>query len=98
TRLVEQALHANTDLRASLARLEQARAITRQSKLDLFPTVTAQGDYAHTRSSAAAGVIDEAKRSPALAPGASPGATRDQRDGNVASASADAFWELDLFG
>ena len=82
TKLVERALAANTDLRVGVARLDQARAITRQSRLDLLPTVTTQAGYDKSRSSA-----DQA-----------PGAPRDQRDANMYSGSVDAFWELDLFG
>ena len=82
TRLVEQALAANTDLRVAVARVDRARAITRQSRLDLFPTVAAEAGYAKSRASA-----DQA-----------PGVPREQRDSELGSVSADAFWELDLFG
>lgn len=82
TRLVEQALSANTDLRVAMARLDRARAITRQSRLDLFPTVTTEAGYSTTRSSA-----DQA-----------PGVPRAQRDQDLGRIGVDAFWELDLFG
>jgi outer membrane protein, multidrug efflux system len=82
TRLVDDALKANTDLRVALARLDQARAATRQTRLDLLPQVTAQAGYAKSRSSA-----DQA-----------PGVPRSERDAGLNSASADAFWELDLVG
>ncbi len=52
TRLVERALSANTDLRVAMARLDRARAITRQTRFDLFPTVNAEAGYSHSRSSA----------------------------------------------
>lgn len=82
TRLVEDALRANTDLRVAVARLDQARAITRESRLDLLPTVTASGGYTRSRASA-----DQA-----------PGVPRDARDSNLNNASIDMAWELDLFG
>jgi len=82
TQLIDDALRANTDLRVAVARLDQARAITRQSRFDLFPTVTAQGGYTRERASAAQ----------------APGVPRDQRDVNLDSAAVDASWELDLFG
>jgi multidrug efflux system outer membrane protein len=43
--LVIEALAANHDLRIALAHLQQARALRTQAKLDLLPTVTAQGGY-----------------------------------------------------
>jgi multidrug efflux system outer membrane protein len=82
TRLVEGALAGNRDLRASLARLDQARAIARLSRKDLLPTITAGGGYTESRASA-----DQA-----------PGTPRAQRDGELYDAGFDAFWELDLFG
>jgi multidrug efflux system outer membrane protein len=82
SRLVETALDANHDLRASLARLDQARALARLSRHDLFPTVTAGGGYTETRASQ-----DQA-----------PGVPREQRDLDLYDANVDAFWELDLFG
>lgn len=50
TRLVDEALQRNTDLRVAVARLDQARALSRQSTLDLFPTVTAEGGFTTTRT------------------------------------------------
>lgn len=81
-RLVEGALAANTDLRAAVARVEQARAIARLSRHDLLPSVTAGAGYTETRASAVQ----------------APGVPREQRDGEFHEAGLDAFWELDLFG
>lgn len=81
-RLVEGALAANHDLRAGLARVDQARALARLSRKDLLPTVTAGGGFTKSRASA-----DQA-----------PGVPRAQRDGELYDAGFDAFWELDLFG
>ncbi len=47
--LVIQALASNHDLRIALAHLKQARALRTQAKLDLAPTVTAQGGYTDQR-------------------------------------------------
>ena len=43
--LVIEALATNHDLRIALAHLRQARALRTQAKLDLLPTVTAEGGY-----------------------------------------------------
>lgn len=82
TRLVEESLQANHDLRIGLARLDQARALARQSRLGLFPTLTAEAGASETRASA-----DQA-----------PGVARDQRDGDSHDAGVRAVWELDFFG
>jgi outer membrane protein, multidrug efflux system len=80
--LVEGALAANHDLRAGLARLQQARALARLSRRDLLPTVTAGAAHSATRASA-----DQA-----------PGLPREARDAELFGSSIDMTWELDLFG
>lgn len=82
SRLVEDALRANHDLRIGLARLDQARALSRQSRFDLFPTVTAEAGAGESRASA-----DQA-----------PGVARADRDTDSRDAAALLSWELDLFG
>jgi multidrug efflux system outer membrane protein len=82
SRLVDDALVANHDLRIGLARWDQARALLRQSRLDQLPTVTAAGTAASGRSSA-----DQL-----------PGIDREARDADRFDAGIDAFWELDFFG
>ncbi|MCA0201015.1 MAG: efflux transporter outer membrane subunit [Proteobacteria bacterium] len=52
TRLVDEALQRNTDLRVAVARLDQARALSFQSALDLLPTVTGEGGFTTTRTPA----------------------------------------------
>ena len=47
--LVSDSLHANYDLRISVGRLVQARALRNQSEFDLAPTVTASGGYTQQR-------------------------------------------------
>ncbi|MGH8308657.1 MAG: hypothetical protein ACRETX_02550, partial [Steroidobacteraceae bacterium] len=44
-RLVGEALVANHDLRIALSRVAEVRALRRESRLDLLPTVTASGGY-----------------------------------------------------
>lgn len=80
--LVEGALQSNHDLKASLARLDRARALAKLSRKDLWPTVTAGADYVDSKLSAA--------EAPNLPEG--------QRDIELYTAGFDAFWELDLFG
>lgn len=80
--LVDDALRANHDLRIGLARLDQARALSRQSRLDLFPTITAEAGASESRASA-----DQA-----------PGVPRADRDTPSRDAAALLSWELDLFG
>jgi len=82
TRLVEDALQANHELRIGLARLDQARALARQSRLDLFPTVTADASASDARASA-----DQA-----------PGIARGDRNAESYEAGVRAAWELDFFG
>lgn len=82
SRLVDEALAANHDLRIGLARWDQARALLRQSRMDQLPTVTAGGVAASDRASASQ----------------LPGSDRDARDADRFDAGIDAFWELDFFG
>jgi multidrug efflux system outer membrane protein len=64
--LITQALSRNHDLRIALANLNAARALLRQSRLDLAPTVTAQAGYVDTLSSADQRSGDRAARSSEL--------------------------------
>jgi outer membrane protein, multidrug efflux system len=82
TRLVEESLSANHDLRIALANYDRANALLRGAKFDYFPTVTAQAEAADVRSSA-----DQA-----------PGVSRADRDSESYSAGISVGWELDLFG
>ena len=82
TRLVDDALAANHDLRIALARYDRSRALLRESGFDRFPTVTAGATAADQRASASQ----------------FPGATRAERDGESYDASISAAWELDFFG
>ena len=51
SRLVEDALTANTDIKVAVARLDEARALSRQSRFDLLPTVRAGGSASAARTS-----------------------------------------------
>ena len=82
TRLVEEALTANHDLRIALASYDRANALLRNAKLDRYPTVTASAIGGEQRFSA-----DQ-----------SPGVSRADRDVESYGAQADVSWELDLFG
>ncbi|HTT03115.1 MAG TPA: efflux transporter outer membrane subunit [Steroidobacteraceae bacterium] len=45
--LLDEALGANHDLRIAIANLQAVRAVNRETRFDLFPTVTAAGSYTH---------------------------------------------------
>ncbi len=47
--LVQEALSANHDLRIALANLNTARALRREARFDLAPTIKASGGYTHQR-------------------------------------------------
>lgn len=84
--LITQAVHSNNDLESALARVNQARAVRQEAFLDLFPTVTSEGNYTKTyfpTSTFAGG---------ALRNGSS------HITNEYYTAGFDAFWELDLFG
>jgi outer membrane protein, multidrug efflux system len=81
-RLVADAIAANHDLRIAVARLEEARALARVARRDLYPTVTSGASYTDSRTSAAQ----------------IPGGSSDSFDSEVYDVGFDAFWELDLFG
>lgn len=82
TRLVEESLSANHDLRIALANYDRANALLRGAKFDYFPTITANAEASDGRASA-----DQA-----------PGVSRADRDAESYSAGVSASWELDVFG
>ncbi len=82
SRVVDDALAANHDLRIALSRYDRANALLRGAKFDRFPTLTASATASDGRSSA-----DQL-----------PGVPREGRDAESYEASAVASWELDLFG
>jgi multidrug efflux system outer membrane protein len=82
TRLLNEAVRANLDVRAAEARIRGARSARTQAALDLAPTVTFVGGYTRQRLSSAAFPIG--------------GGTFPDQD--IWDGGFDAFWELDLFG
>jgi outer membrane protein, multidrug efflux system len=80
--LIDAAVKANYSIVAANARLREARALRRESRLDLLPTVRANASYSDVRQSA----------------GGIPPGTPFVRDYELYDASFDATWELDLFG
>jgi multidrug efflux system outer membrane protein len=82
TRLVDEALAANHDLRIALANFDRASALLRGAKFDRYPTLTASATASDTRFSA-----DQA-----------PEFAQVERDVESYSAGVSAGWELDLFG
>ena len=82
SRLVDQALSSNHDLRIALSRYDHANALLRNAKLDRFPTVTAGATASETLASSDQG----------------PGLARGERRDNSYDAGIAASWELDLFG
>lgn len=82
TRLVEDALTANHDLRIALANYQRAEALRGVATLDALPTVTAGAEASGNRASA-----DQA-----------PGVARNDRDAESYATNARVSWELDLSG
>jgi NodT family efflux transporter outer membrane factor (OMF) lipoprotein len=82
TRLMEEALRANLDVRAAQARVRGARAGRARAALDLTPEGIVSGGYARRR----------------LASAGFPGASGRLPDEDIWDAGFDASWELDLFG
>ena len=80
--LEAQVSDSNQSLKASLARLEQARAQTRAARSSWFPTLTADAEATRARTS---------MNVPSYVPGRSPTT-------NLFTAGGDFSYELDLFG
>ena len=85
-RLVADAVRSNNDLQSAIARVNQSRAIYNQTFLNLFPTITADGQYQNTHiptSTFAGGAIKTGKN---------------HIDNDYFSTGFDAVWEIDIFG
>ncbi len=82
-RLMTEALGANLDIHAALARVRGARAARTETALDLAPTVVAVGGYTRQRLSSATFPISGGAPFP---------------DQNIWDVGFDASWEIDLFG
>src|SRR6185503_12496162 len=81
-KLVEEALARNSDLARAMARVDEARALLRQSESYYYPAVDATFGRNRTLSSAATGL---------LPPGV-------QRERNDYRATLDVSYEVDLWG
>jgi multidrug efflux system outer membrane protein len=86
TQLVSEAVRNNNDLQSAIARVNQSRALYNQTFLNLFPTITADGQYTNTHiptSTFAGGAIKTGKN---------------HIDNDYFSTGFDAVWEIDIFG
>jgi len=84
--LITDAVRGNNDLQGAVARVNQSRALQRQTFLNLFPTITADGKYINTHiptSTFAGGAFRTGK---------------DHIDNDYFTTGFDAVWELDVFG
>src|SRR5258706_684217 len=84
TELVLLATHANQDVRIAEARVREARGLRGVVRADLFPTITADGDYQREQRS---------KNQPFLGSLPIP-----RGPGDLFEAGFDATWEVDLWG
>lgn len=82
TRLTEEALRSNLDIRAAQARVRLARAARARAGLDLTPEGIVSGSYSRRRFASAS----------------FPGASGRLPDQDVWDAGFDASWEIDVFG
>ena len=84
--LVTDAIRSNIDLRAAIARVNQARAIRQETFLNLFPTVTSDLIYTKTQTptSTFAGNAFQSQQT--------------YIENEYFNAGIDAVWELDIFG
>jgi multidrug efflux system outer membrane protein len=86
TQLVTDAVRNNNDLQSAIARVNQSRAIYNQTFLNLFPTITSNGQYTNTHvptSTFAGGALQ---------------VPQSHIDNDYFSTGFDAVWELDIFG
>jgi multidrug efflux system outer membrane protein len=86
TQLVSDAVRNNNDLQSAIARVNQSRAVYNQTFLNLFPTITSDGQYTNTHiptSTFAGGAIQTGKS---------------HINNDYFSTGFDAVWELDIFG
>lgn len=84
--LVADAVRNNNDLQGAVARVNQSRALQRQTFLNLFPTITANGKYTNTHiptATFAGGAFQTGG---------------DHIDNDYFTTGFDAVWELDVFG
>jgi outer membrane protein, multidrug efflux system len=83
-KLVDDAVKSNTDIRVALANLGEAKALAKESRAQLLPTILANSSYKDS--------LDAANQT------RMPNPTRAQREFQASIASIDFSWELDLAG
>jgi len=87
TKLIEQGVTGNLDIRQAESRLRQARANRGVARADLWPSLDASGSYTRARS---AGVSRSS--------GTVVGSSNADNSASLYQAGFDASWELDVFG
>jgi multidrug efflux system outer membrane protein len=85
-KLITEAIRSNIDLRAAIARVNQARAIRQETFLNLFPTVTSDLIYTRTQTP-----------TQTFAGGAFP-SNSPYIENEYYNVGLDAVWEVDVFG
>ncbi|MCL1860622.1 MAG: efflux transporter outer membrane subunit [Proteobacteria bacterium] len=87
TRIIERVFQQNLDIRASLERVEQARAVARAAGANLLPTLEANAQAVYERASLENPLAIIASSMPGF-----------KRDSKLYDVGLGASWELDLFG
>jgi NodT family efflux transporter outer membrane factor (OMF) lipoprotein len=87
TRIVDRALAQNLDLAAAIARVDQARAVARESGAQLFPTGATTGSISPLRQSLNSPIGTIGRHLPGY-----------ERNQTLYDADVGAQWEIDLFG
>jgi NodT family efflux transporter outer membrane factor (OMF) lipoprotein len=87
TRIVDRALAQNLDLAAAIARVDQARAVARESGAQLLPTAAATGSVSPLRQSLTSPIGAIGRHLPGY-----------DRNQTLYDADVGAQWEIDLFG
>ncbi|HYZ87336.1 MAG TPA: TolC family protein, partial [Bryobacteraceae bacterium] len=94
TKLVEQALAKNLDVKQATQRIAEARAITGETLSRLFPTINANASTQRLRGGFQQGVI----RIPRNGDGVTGGNFVSPFETGIISGGLDTRWELDFFG
>jgi outer membrane protein, multidrug efflux system len=82
--LIDDGIKNNADIRIALANLAEAKALAKDARSQLLPTILANASYKDS--------LDAANQT------RMPNPTRDNREFSAAIASVDLSWELDLAG